>query len=82
MSIGGGIFLIVIGAILRFALRVTPSWIDLQLVGEILIVAGIIVVIIGIVLTVRKRRTSVVTRSGVDPVTGERIDTTERDDRP
>jgi hypothetical protein len=81
MSIGGGIFLVVIGAILKFALRVTPTWIDLQLVGEILMLAGVVVIIIGIILMVRKRRSSVTTRSGIDPATGQRFDTTERDDR-
>ena len=34
MSIGTGIFLFVVGAILRFALNVQLSWINLQLVGD------------------------------------------------
>ncbi|NNC11635.1 hypothetical protein HII28_07065 [Planctomonas sp. JC2975] len=59
MSVGGGIFLIVIGAILAFALRVTPTWIDLQLVGYILMGAGAVMVVIGIALMVRKRRSKI-----------------------
>jgi hypothetical protein len=82
MSIGGGIFLVVIGAVLDFALKVTPTWIDLQLVGQILMVAGVIVIIVGIILLMRKRRSSVTTRTSIDPVTGQRVDSTERDDRP
>ena len=35
MSIGAGIALFVIGAILAFALQVTVDWLDLQLVGYI-----------------------------------------------
>lgn len=80
MSIGGGIALIVIGAILAFALHVSVGWIDLQLVGDILIVAGVIIVIIGIVLMVRKRRSVVTTRQTVDPRTGERYDSVDRRD--
>jgi len=36
MSIGLGIFLFVVGAILRFALNVQLTWIDLHLVGNLL----------------------------------------------
>jgi hypothetical protein len=80
MSIGGGIALIVIGAILTFALNVTVGWINLQLVGDILMVAGVIIVIIGIILTVRKRRSVVTTRQSVDPQAGQRYDTVDRQD--
>jgi hypothetical protein len=83
MSLGFGIFLIVVGAILTFALNVTVSWIDLHLVGWILMGAGVVVVIIGIVLIVRKRRSVVINRSGVDPRNGGQITETERrDDQP
>jgi hypothetical protein len=41
MGIGGGIFLMTIGAILAFAVRVSgSSWIDLNTVGWILMVVG------------------------------------------
>jgi hypothetical protein len=41
MRTGTGIFLITIGAILLFALRSgTPHWLNLQIVGVILILAG------------------------------------------
>jgi len=80
MSIGGGIALIVIGAILAFALNVSVGWIDLQLVGYILMGAGIVIVIIGIILMVRKRRSVVTTRQSVDPQSGQRFDSVDRKD--
>ncbi len=40
MSIGGSIFLIALGAILRYAMNVTVSGIDLDVVGLILMIAG------------------------------------------
>ncbi|MDQ1130815.1 DUF6458 family protein [Microbacterium sp. SORGH_AS_0888] len=62
MSIGAGIALIVIGAILAFALDVELSWVDLHLVGYILIGAGVVVALLGIVLLARKRTSSSVVR--------------------
>jgi len=83
MSLGFGIFLIVVGAVLTFALNVTVSWIDLHLVGWILMAAGLVIVIIGIVLIARKRTSVVINRSAVDPKNGEQITQTERkDDQP
>ena len=72
MSLGAGIFLVVVGAILAFALNIQVSWIDLHLVGYILMVAGVIGIIIGIVLLTRRRTSVATTRTAVDPVTGER----------
>jgi hypothetical protein len=44
MSTGAGIFLITVGAILLFALTAdaSPSWINLHIVGLILILAGVL----------------------------------------
>lgn len=72
MSLGTGIVLFVIGAILAFALNVQVDWIDLQLVGYILMAAGAVGIILGIVLMTR-RRTVATTRTAVDPVDGERV---------
>lgn len=73
MSIGSGIALFVIGAILVFAVNVDVPWIDLDMVGYILMGAGVIVFLIGIVLLARRRRrrTETVSRTFVDPATGE-----------
>jgi hypothetical protein len=73
MSIGLGIFLFVIGAILRFALRVSVSWINLELVGDLLMGAGVIVTVIGIVLLVRKRSSVTTVHTAVDPASGESV---------
>lgn len=73
MSIGLGIVLFVIGAILAFALNLTVDWIDLQLVGYILMAAGAVVVVIGIVLLARRRRTVSTSQTSVDPSTGSEV---------
>ncbi len=73
MSLGTGIVLFVIGAILAFALNVQVSWIDLHLVGYILMIAGAVGIILGIVLMTRRRRTVATTRTAVDPVNGDRV---------
>lgn len=44
MGIGGGIFLITIGAILAFGVNAEPGWLDLDVVGTVLILAGITVI--------------------------------------
>jgi len=74
MSIGTGIVLFVIGAILAFAVNVEVEWINLDLVGYILMGAGVLVLLFGIVLLARRRQTETVTRSSIDPATQERVD--------
>jgi len=73
MNIGLGIFLFVVGAILRFAVNVQVTWINLQLVGDFLMGAGVVVVIIGIVLLVRKRSSVTTVRTAVDPASGDSV---------
>jgi SNF family Na+-dependent transporter len=77
MSIGIGIFLIVVGAILSFALQSTlVSWIDIHLVGEILMGAGLIVFVISVIFLMRRQKSVTTVRSGVD-ASGQRIDQQE-----
>jgi len=73
MSIGLGIFLVVVGAILVFALNISVDIINLDLVGYILMAAGAVITILGIVLITRKRSAVVTTRSAVDPNSGEQV---------
>lgn len=73
MGIGTGIVLFVIGAVLVFALDVQVDWINLDMVGYILMGAGFLVFLISIILLMRRRQTETVTRSAVDPVAGERV---------
>ena len=46
MTIGGSIALIVIGAILRFGITWKPAHVDLQVIGVILMIAGVLGLII------------------------------------
>ena len=82
MSIATGIVLFIVGAIFAFALSIDVTWINLQLVGYILMAAGVVGIIIGIVFLTRRRESVSTTRSGVDPISGERItrQTSQRDD--
>ena len=50
MSIGASIFLIAVGAILRYAVTASVSGIELQTVGLILMIAGIIGLVISLAL--------------------------------
>jgi len=73
MSIGLGIFLFVVGAILTFALNVQTDVINLDLVGYLLMGAGVIVTIIGLALLMKKRQSVTTVRSDVDPASGTRV---------
>ncbi len=71
MGIGSGIALFVIGAVLAFAVNLQNAWVNLDLIGFILMGAGVVVFIISLVLTLRKR-SSVETIREIDN-SGERI---------
>jgi Domain of unknown function (DUF6458) len=55
MTIGGSIFLIAVGAILRYAVDVTVSGIEIQTIGLILMIAGIVGLVIGLFLMTQDR---------------------------
>lgn len=83
MSIGTGIVLFVIGAILTFAVNVEVEWVNLDLIGYILMGAGAVVFVIGLILVMRRRQANSVTHTEVDPTLGERTtrrSTTSTDD--
>ena len=81
MGIGSGIFLFVIGAILAFALQIdTGGVIDLQLVGYILMGAGIVIALISLFLMLRKRQSLTETRTAVDPSSGQQVTRSDRSD--
>jgi len=65
MSIGSGIFLIVMGAILAFAFTGEVSWINLNLVGIIILAAGLLTFVVGLLMGARKRKSFATLRSGV-----------------
>lgn len=56
MTIGGSIALIVIGAILKWGILWHPQNVDLQLIGVILMIAGVLGLIIAIAFQVTRRR--------------------------
>ena len=67
MGIGGSIFLLALGAILAFAVNANISGIDINIIGWILMAAGLI----GLVITLwywNSRRRTVVTRQTRQPV--------------
>ena len=66
MSIGTGIALFVVGAILAFAIKLPNAVVSLPLIGYILMAAGVVVFIIGLVFMLRKRQSITTVTSGKD----------------
>jgi hypothetical protein len=66
VGIGGSIFLIAVGAILAFAVHVSVGWLSLNVVGYVLMVAGLA----GLLLTLwfwNNRRRTISTPVPVEP---------------
>ena len=55
MTIGASIFLIAVGAILRYAVDVTVQGIEIQTIGLILMIAGAVGLLIGLFLLTQTR---------------------------
>lgn len=77
MKFSAGIFLLVVGAILAFAVRDAVDFVDLTLIGYILMGAGVVGILIAAMLTLKGNRSTTTTRSAVDPATGEGVSRTE-----
>jgi hypothetical protein len=60
MTIGASIFLIAVGAILKYAVNATVSGIEIQTIGLILMIAGVVGLVIGLFLLTTERRRGVV----------------------
>lgn len=73
MTMGTGVVLFVIGAILAFAVNVEVEWVNLDLIGYILMGAGALIFLLGLILMVRRRQTETVSRTAVDPASGQRV---------
>jgi Domain of unknown function (DUF6458) len=70
MAIGTSLFLIAVGAILRYAVSDSIESVDLTTVGLILMIVGIVGLVLGLFLMSRSPRTgteTVVTRDPRDP---------------
>ncbi|WP_460848649.1 DUF6458 family protein [Nocardioides ultimimeridianus] len=65
MGIGASLFLIAVGAILRFAVNYDLNGVDLQTVGMIMMIVGVIGLVVTMVIWGSRRRTDVVHEQGV-----------------
>jgi hypothetical protein len=57
-TIGTSLFLVAVGAILKFAVTLSVAGIDLQTVGVVLMVVGCFGLVLGLYLLMRSTRTS------------------------
>jgi uncharacterized membrane protein YedE/YeeE len=81
MRIGSSIVLIAIGAILAFAVADVVDFIDLRLVGYILMGVGVLGLIVSLVMNApRSQRRVSESRTVQDPNTGEQITRNETRD--
>jgi hypothetical protein len=62
MTLGGSIFLIAVGAILRYAVTDSISGVNLATIGLILMIAGIVGLVIGLFMYTTARRDGYVVR--------------------
>lgn len=56
VTIGSSLFLIAVGAILKFAVTATVAGVDIQVVGLILMIVGGLGLIVGLALIISSRR--------------------------
>ena len=82
MTIAGSIILIVVGAILRFAVTWTTQGLDIHVVGDILIAGGVIGLIITLVLMYTRRSRGLAPHEPPAEVYEERRYTDRYPDRP
>lgn len=75
MKIGSSIALIAIGAILAFAVADAVDFVDLTMIGYILIIAGVIGLVASLLLQGRSHKRVTESRTAVDPGTGEAVTT-------
>ncbi|MCB2412059.1 DUF4231 domain-containing protein [Demequina sp. TTPB684] len=58
MAIGTGIFLIVVGAVLTFAVNATVDVVNLDVMGWISMIAGALAIIVSLIVNAQSRRTT------------------------
>ena len=68
MTIGASIFLIALGAILKYAVDVTVSGIEIQTIGLILMIAGVVGLVISLFLLTQADRRRPAVYEDRDPV--------------
>ena len=67
MTIGTSLFLIAVGAILRYAVTATVAGIDIHTAGLILMVIGVVGLVIGLFMLTMSRDRPIVDDRPVDP---------------
>ena len=67
MTIGSALFLLAVGAILRFAINDEINDVDLETIGLILMIIGAVGLVLGLYLAGRARRDAVVVDRDVPP---------------
>ena len=72
MTIGASIFLIAVGAILKYAVDVTVQGIEIQTIGLILMIAGVVGLVIGLFLLTQTERRRPVAYDDRDPAYRDR----------
>lgn len=78
MKIGSSIALIVLGAIMSFAIPDALEGINLELIGYILMGAGVLSLLLTLIVSrPRTQRSSSAVHQDIDPATGSRVVRTE-----
>jgi hypothetical protein len=54
VTVGGSLFLIAVGAILYFAVTTTLAGVDIQTIGLILMIVGVVGLALGLLLSMRR----------------------------
>lgn len=62
MTIGGSIGLVILGAILKFAITWTPTYVNIQSMGVIIMIGGLVGLGISVGSLVMRRRAQVATQ--------------------
>lgn len=77
---GFGVVLVVIGAILRFAITVHTSGFNIHKIGDILLLVGIVLVIVSLAIIAMGSRTRTTTRTDVRATPDGQQRVEQRDD--
>jgi uncharacterized membrane protein len=78
--IGFGFVLVVVGAIMRFAVSVHTSGFNIHKAGDILLLVGIILIVVSLVVMVMGNRSRTTTRTEVRETPAGQQRTEQRDD--
>ncbi|MFF5069755.1 DUF6458 family protein [Micromonospora olivasterospora] len=73
MGIGASIFLIAVGAIFAFAVQADLGWLDVSVVGWVLMLAGVVGLLTTLYFWNNRRRTVVATPVREDRVVADRV---------